>query len=233
MKNKPSFLTREETRNSPKKIAMSCCEANVSPYLFEFSPDIGKEYTPAEILSQRILDSHVLFVLIGKGTERYWIQAWIGFEIGVVKGANASSKPTDCRYYYPQRMVILQNVGEQVDICIPWLNDLILFNFTDENGWGQYKNLVAAMTLQEDTFRRGNQFQENFMKAKIDKCKCNSRYDAWVAIRDAARLDGWRRWLRLTRRCKWISGIRPIQATLTIDCPSCDARVTGDFKQGL
>ena len=206
------------------KIARSSCEASVAPCLFEFSTGVVRESPPSEAITQKILESDVLFVLLSKAVEKFWIQAWIGLEIGIAHGSNTSAKPTDLRYHEPQRIIVLQNIKERLNICIPRLDDLVLFNFTDEEGWEQYKNLVAALTLQGDTFTRGNRFRESFMQARIDGCKCKSQYQAWVAIRDAKRLAG---------PCKRISKTRPAKAELTIDCPSCKATVSSSFTQGL
>ena len=198
-------------------VASSCCDVSVAPYLFEYSHEIKTSDPPAQAIAQQILNSNALIVLASKGIEKPWIQAWIGFEAGIVHGANASAdSQTNRRHHHPQRAITLQSTEGRIEACIPWVDVLILFDFSDDNGWKQYRNLVIALTLYANTFSAGNEFRENYLIAKIRCASCKSVYESWIAIDDIG---------QNTRRVSdW-----PLIVERDIDCPSCECRTTGRF----
>ena len=200
-----------------RAVAQSCCEVSVAPYLFECSLEVATNDSPAKAIAQKILDSDALIMLVSKGIEKHWIQAWIGFETGIVHGANTSANTqSNPRFHHPQRAIVLQSTEGRIDACIPWVDVLVLFDFSDENGWKQYKNLVMALALSDNTFFAGREFRENYLVANIQCTTCKSTYESWLAItnisENAKRISDW-----------------PMKVEMGIDCPSCEEPTTGCF----
>lgn len=222
-------------KNLARDIANAGCKIGVASYLFEYAPNPDGQSTPAESIAEEIVNSDAVFVLLSDAvSEAYWTQSWIGFEIGLARGSDIARAPKDhgsylAKSYFYRKIIVLQDIRQGIKASIPWLDVLVLFDFTDEKGWEQYRNLLWVIALKDaplEFFQRGNQFRSRFMVASI-KCnngKCRSEYEAWIAIRDARKIRGIYR---------AITGQPVIHAEYTLECPSCDERITSCFRQGL
>ena len=216
-----------------RKIAEEGCKIGITSYLYELSPESLAKSPPAETIERQIIASGVVFVLLSESmSEAYWTQAWIGFEIGVARGV---FRLPETLSIYRNRIVVLQDINQGIKVSIPQLDVVFLFDFNNQAGWDQYKDMTWVLTLKENSsmesglafFQKGNEFQESTMKAnvKCDNVGCKSEYEAWIAIEDAGKLG---------------KALNPVptalpryQAECTIECPSCDQVVTRIFTQML
>ena len=115
------------------RLRQVCCEVGVAPYLYEFSPEYNSNASPADNLSMEIMTSKVLFVLLGASISKvYWTQAWIGFEVGIFK---ALKDPIGNLEY----TFVLQDIRQDIAVCVPTLDILFLFDFTSDISWDQYR----------------------------------------------------------------------------------------------
>ena len=206
-----------------KKLKCACCKAGVAPFLYELSPEHRIKAPPAKVLADKIAESEILFVLLGDEVSgKYWTQAWIGFEVGIFAGLG--NDPSNLKY-----VMAIQDIRQGIEVSVPMLNVLFLFDFTSELGWEQYEGLVASaarVSGSSEFYRVANKFRSATLKANV-KCgnlKCRSEYEAWIAKRDACLLG---KGLNLL-----VSGSEMI-AECIIECPSCDQMVTRCFRQML
>ena len=203
------------------KVKQACCEVGVAPYLFEFSPEYLSKTSPAEVLAGRVATSDFLFVVLGPSvSEKFWIQAWIGFEIGVSTGVAIESNST-------RTVIVLQDIRQGIDVSIPMLDEFFLFDFYSDEGWDQYKDLVlvlANLRSSVEFYKAANRFRGETLSAQVKCANCKSEYEAWIAKDDVGKLG---------------KGFNPIKcspelhAECTIECPSCEKMVTRYFRQIL
>ena len=203
------------------KVKQACCEVGVAPYLFEFSPEYLSKTSPAEVLAGRVATSDFLFVVLGPSvSKKFWIQAWIGFEIGVSKGVAIESNS-------PRTVIVLQDVYQGIEVTVPICNVLFLFDFASNDGWNQYQGLVsvlAGLGSPLEFYKTANKFRQSTLATKVKCENCKSGYEAWIAKDDAHKLG---------------YGYNPLKenpellAECTIECPSCAGMVTRCFIQML
>lgn len=128
-----------------KEIAKACCNAEVTPYLFEFSPDFSNPKIPADTLSQRVNESNILFVLLGDQVSKaFWTQAWIGFEIGVARGIDVAENRTNWQNYSGKRVIAVQDIHQGIEVSVPRLNALLLFNFNSKKMRNEFEDAIYA-----------------------------------------------------------------------------------------
>ena len=216
-------------------IADKGCEIGIASYLFEFSPDTGGQIPPAEVLAQRVAESDAVFVLLGECVSKaFWTQAWIGFEIGVARGAEinfdeTSMEEMERQTYGPlNKVIVLQDIRQGIEVCVPSLDAILLLDVNLNDSWNEYSNMAWIITRLslEEFFSRGNDFQQNVLKANV-RCgnvKCKSEYEAWIPISDAGKVG---------EGCNPISNCPIVRAECTFECPSCDQMVTRVFSQML
>ena len=217
-----------------KTIAKKSCEIGIAPYLFEFDSKSKTQSPPAEVIAKEIVASNTVFVLLSESMSKaYWTQAWVGYETGVMYGAdialyNQSYGDYMDSSYFRRKIVVAQDIHQGIKVSVPRLDALVLFDFTNEGSWEQYQNILAVVNLIDtpDFYKIGNQFRPNFMKASIkcDNDKCRNEYEAWVAIKDAANLGNNYELIAMEPR---------IHVKYRIQCPSCGETVTRCFEQGL
>ncbi len=53
-------------------------------------------------------------------------QAWIGYEIGVSKGADRATGKLKQEEYFAQRIVVVEDVPQAVEVCVPYLHLLCM-----------------------------------------------------------------------------------------------------------
>ena len=230
-----------------RSIAKACCNAEVAPYLFEFSPDFSSLDIPADTLSERVRESNILFVLLGEQVSRaFWTQAWIGFEIGVARGMDIESNREIWNGYFGTRVIAVQDIRQGIEVSVPRLDALLLFDFNSDETWNEFEDAVRFLTPLDDNqrsvrtvnydnpepiegpsiqeFHYGNKFRQSIIKANVICKNCKNQYEIWVAIQDVEKLG---------------MGFNPIndapvvQAECTVECPSCDKMVTQIFTQNL
>ena len=216
-----------------KTIADIGCTIDVASYLFEFSSEAESMSPHSEDIAEKVVQSDILFVILGEGVSaEYGTQAWIGYEVGVYRGADTASDGTSVEDLYPDRtnkIIAIQDIRQGIKVSVPSLDAILLFDFSADERWEQYKRMAWVMTglgNLGEFFREGNQFQREFMKANV-KCtyrKCKGEYETWIGIQDANKLG---------KRINLICQNPIIQAECTIECPSCDQMVTRVFTQML
>ena len=215
-----------------KSIRKACCASKVAPYLYEFSDEFSASNVPADILAKKVEESEFIFVVLGDSVSKaYWTQAWIGFEIGVAVGVNNATemKCTETPKYFSRRIVVIQDVRQRIEVSVPRLDALFLFDFDSTARWNELQNAVRVLAVlpktessMYDTFSSGNKIQQSLMNANVKCENCKSEYEAWITIEDAPKLrKAFNGWLPNT------------QAECTIECPSCDKMVTRVFRQAL
>ena len=222
--NKQAFVSHAARDTAiASRLSHACCKAGIAPFLYELSPEHRIKAPPAKVLADKIAESEMLFVLLGDEVSgKYWTQAWIGFEVGIFAGLG--NDPSNLKY-----VMAIQDVRQGIEVSVPMLNVLFLFDFTSELGWEQYEGLVvsaARVSGSGEFYRVANKFRSATLKANV-KCqnqKCRSEYEAWIAKHDARLLGKGFNLL--------VDGIEMI-AECTIECPSCDKMVTRCFRQML
>ena len=228
-------------------IAKASCNAEVAPYLFEFSSDFSASNMPADILGKRVRESNILFVLLGDSVSKaFWTQAWIGYEIGVARGIDIAEDRTNWHGYSGTRVIGVQDIHQGIEVSVPRLDALLLFDFNSNEMWNEFEDAIRFLTPEDDCnrpikkwnydcpppiempsvqdFAYGNKFRQSVIKANVLCKNCKSQYEAWIAIQDLEKLG---------------MGFNPIndapvvQAECTVECPSCDKMVTQVFTQML
>ena len=209
-------------------VRRACCEVKIASFLFEFSPESETKTPPAEVISREIARSELTFVLLGESVSgKFWTQAWIGFEIGVSIGIDVATNSLD---FNSKKVIVLQDIRQGIEVTVPRLDALFLFDFESEEGWINYRVLVQFLTRTGPSlefFKAGNKFREHVMKAEVE-CGyqgCKSRYVAWIAIDDAPSLP-----VPITIIAN-DEGL--FEATCTIECPSCFKTIARTFVQML
>ena len=214
-----------------KRVAEACCGIGVCSYLFEFRPEFNTQAPPASAIAEQVAASDAVFVLLGQSvSDKFWTQAWIGYEIGVFTGVELATGPLGQGGYGPKKVVVIQDVRQGIKVTVPRLDALFLFDFASDRGWEKYQGLVLVLTGIGESiefFMASNRFRKYAMQARV-KCKnssCKSEYEAWVAIEDAD---------KLTNPRLPVNGPgRPFMAECTIECPSCERTVSRRFTQML
>lgn len=226
---KQAFISHaRKDRELAEKVRHACCEVSITSFLFEFSSESETQNPPAEVISREIARSELTFVVLGESvSSKFWTQAWIGFEIGVSKGIDIARESTG---YDSKKVIVLQDIRQGIEVTVPSLDALFLFDFESAKGWTNYRGLVQFLTragTSLEFFSAGNRFREYVMKAEV-KCGnegCKSKYVCWIAIDDAPTLPV------LMDIDANDEGL--FEATCTIECPSCFKTVTSSFVQML
>ena len=239
---KQAFISHAKKDNLPaQQTASACCNAGVAPYLYEKIPNSSALGSPAGVIPEAVVESDLFILILGKAVSKaYWTQSWLGFEAGVSRGADIASYNQDYgpymnKSYFYKRPIVFQDIRQSIKGSIPQLDVLVLLDFHSRSSWEQIGNLIAVMALQGDILKKGKEFRQHFLETFIEcsNNSCKSKYDAWVSIGDVEKLGNRCKWIKTSRRYQWISKTRPIEAELTIECPSCDANLTRSFRQGL
>ena len=213
------------------KVRLACCKVKVASYLFEFRPTSETQTPPAEVIAEEVAKSDLTFVLLGESvSDRFWTQAWIGFEIGVSKGIDIATDAARFGSYNTKKVIVLQDVHQAIEVTVPRLDALFLFDFESTEGWVKYQGLVQFLTRTGNSLqanKAANRFREYVMKADV-KCEnesCESKYVAWIAIEDADKLK--------VPFAPIANATPPYSAICTIECPSCEETVTNSFVKML
>ena len=229
---KQAFISHaSKDKGIVEKIRKACCASKVAPYLYEFSDEFSASNVPADILAKKVEESEFIFVVLGDSVSKaYWTQAWIGFEIGVAVGVNNATemKCTETPKYFSRRIVVIQDVRQGIEVSIPRLDALFLFDFDSPDGWNEYEGMVSVLSRIPELntfFKIGKRFQQSTMKANVKCGYCKSQYEAWITIEDAPKLG--------MAFNGWLPNTQGYLAECTIECPSCDKMVTRVFRQAL
>ena len=130
--------------------------------------------------------------------------------------------PSNLKY-----VIAIQDIRQGIEVSVPMLDVLFLFDFTSDVSWEQYKGLVVVAARESNSsvfYEEAKNFRKGTLKANV-KCenqKCRSEYEAWIAKHDARLLGKGFNLL--------VDGIEMI-AECTIECPSCDEWITRCFMQ--
>ena len=229
---KQAFVSHaQKDKELAEKVRQACCGVNVFAYLFEFSPGSATQTPPAEVIAKEVAKSDLTIVLLGESVSgKFWTQAWIGFEIGVSKGIDIATDAVRYGSYNSKKVIVLQDIHQGIEVTVPRLDALFLFDFESAEGWTNYQGLVQFLTLTGNSlevYKAGNNFREYVMNADV-KCEnesCESKYETWIAIEDADKLR--------VPFTPIANAKPPFSARCTIECPSCDKTVVRSFVKML
>ena len=151
----------------------ACCRAGVAPYLFEFSREFSQpNIDVARTIADEIKDSEFFLVLLSPSVSNAsWTQAWIGFEIGVYIGTESRSGQATGPNYFPPNIFVIQDIRQEVDVAVPRVDVLLLFDFESGSGWTYLRDLIRFMILERSDdsygfFSLGNELRQQALSAK-------------------------------------------------------------------
>ena len=160
----------------------------------------------------------MLFILLGDSISKaYWTQAWIGFEVGIFKVlADLDTSP--------KYVIALQDIRQGIDVCIPKLDSLFLFDIDSKAGWDRFKDLVIVLGKLKQFYQAASGFRTAALKADVKCDNCRSQYEAWIAKSDVCQLGKGLNQFRIGQQFIY---------ECTIKCPSCGKMVTRCFTPML
>ena len=226
-----------------RRIAKSCCDGGVAPYLFEFTPEsFAPSIDNAEVIANEVHKSDIVLLLLGPHISRFWTQAWIGFEIGVSLGADVATNRTVYNGYFSKKVFVLQDIRQGIDASVPRLDALLLFNFSSTESWGTFQRAIGVLT---DKYLNSNEVKP-WSYERLDS-STQTASDEINFLDDFSQLNAFRQsimtgraicgnptcnsnydvWLMtddtglLNNEVAWVNDY---QATCSIECPSCDNR---------
>ena len=220
-----------------KEAARVCCAAQVTPYLFEYSVEFSQPAIDnARTIAEEINNSDFFLVLLSPSMSKaFWTQAWIGFEIGVSIGAAIASNETS--NYFTGRIIVLQDIHQDIKVSVPRVDDLFLFDFSQT--WDDIQGLLVFMSAymaesNGEFFRRGNELRERMMTGRIT-CgneTCKGSYEVVMPVKDTEQL-GFKIWWNKVqfKRMQWVE--KGLQAKATLKCPSCGEKVNCHLTRSL
>ena len=220
-----------------KEAARACCAAQVKPYLFEYSAEFSKPAIDnARAIASEINNSEIFLVVLSPSMSgAFWTQAWIGFEIGVSIGVAIASKGAS--NYFTGRIVVLQDIQQAIEVSVPRVDDLFLFDFG--RTWDDIQDLLAFVSAymskpNGEFYRRGNNLRDRMMTGSVacanDKCK--GCYEVVMPVKDTEHLESkvWCNDISL-KRLQWIE--KGLHAKSTLKCPSCGEKVDCELTRSL
>jgi len=214
-------------------IATACCQAATAPFLFEYSESALNETSQkepiADKISTEVLKSRVQFVLLGPEVSQFWTQAWIGYEIGVSRGADRGTGKLVQQEYFARKIVAIEDVSQSINACVPYLHALLLFDYKNHTRWQEFEDLVRFLADTTPTtlgfYKAGNRFRGKLLTASNTKCpnsNCGSApYDVLVFNEDFSKLAS----------ATWVDD--NIRATAKIKCPSCSTSFDIELVRAL
>jgi hypothetical protein len=229
--NKQVFISHSRSdKELAESIASACCTGSAFPYLFEFelekhSAALGSAVFSDEIATE-IRNSCLHLVLLGPGlSSKFWTQAWIGYEVGIRRGLDLATKMlNECGEYFACRVLVVKDVKQDVEVCVPYLHALLLLDFAERMRWQQLGDFVRffADTLPgkpeetlSDFFATGHRVESRLLRTngriKCSNSKCGSTYELWLFKDDLCKLPG----------AVW-SGDNGI---CQVKCPSCPDKI--------
>ena len=215
-----------------KEAAKACCAAQVTPYLFEYSAEFSQPAIDnARTIADEINSSDIFLVVLSPSvSEAFWTQAWIGFEIGVSIGADIATHDLERRNYLSSRIIVLQDIYQEINVSVPRIVVLSLFDFS--RTWDDTQDLLKFMSayISEPSgkvFQLGNRLRQRMMtgRATCENETCKGDYDVVMPTKDTGLLEFkvWCNDLRL-QRLRWIE--KGFQAECTLKCPSCVSKTS-------
>ena len=220
-----------------KEAAKACCASQVTPCLFEYSAEFSQPAIDnARTIANEINNSDIFLVVLSPAVSKaFWTQAWIGFEIGVSIGAAIASNRTS--NYFTSRIIILQDIQQDIKVSVPRIDVLFLFDF--DGTWEGTQDLLKFISAyisepSSQVFHLGNRLRQRMMTgtATCGNGTCKSVYDIVMPIKDAGQLGFRIWWNRIQfKRIKWIE--KGLQAKCTLKCPSCGQKVTCELTRSL
>lgn len=232
---KQAFISHaSKDKEIVERIGKACCDGEVAPYIYEWSPDISAPTTTADTLATKINESELILVVPSKSMSgAYGTQAWIGFEIGVIVGINVATRPKGMQPldYFDKKIIVLQDIRQGVQVAIPRLRAISIFDFDSADSWKAASDAIrfwAEIPQLDEVFRLGNKNQQAQMMAyiKCENSKCKSAYEARITIADSSKL-------RKGYNLIYDPYVLRFKAECTIECPSCDQMVTGTFMRAM
>ena len=218
-----------------KEAARVCCAAQVKPYRFEDSAEFSMPAIDnARTIAEEIINSDIFLVVLSPSvSEAFWTQAWIGFEIGVSIGVAIASKgPSN---YFTGRIVVLQDIQQDIEVSVPRVDDLFLFDFGQP--WNDIQALIEFISVymsrpDGEVYRRGNSLRERMMTGRVACAneKCKGSYEVVMPVKDTELLESkvWCNDIRF-RRLQWIA--KGLRAESILKCPSCGKRVSCELTR--
>jgi len=216
-------------------IAHACCRGGAFPFLFERERPPPNGLAPEEPIADKvateIIRSRVQFVLLGpEVSKKFWTQAWIGYEIGVSRGADRAVGKLKQEEYFAKRIVVIEDTPQAVEVCVPYLHALLLFDYSNPTRWQEFEDLVRFLADTTPTslefYKAGNRWRSRLLttrsKVHCSNLNCGSApYDVWVFKEDAGSFTS------------PSSGEDNRKAIATIKCPSCSTEISIELRPAL
>ncbi len=222
-----------------REIAKSCCAAQITPYLFEYSAEFSQSnIDKARTIANEINNSDIFLVVLGPSVSNaYWTQAWIGFEIGVSIGVDLASDKTRERDYFSSKIFVLRDIHQEIKVSVPRVDVLFLYDFSQS--WDDIRDLLTFMSAYisasgAQVFQLGNALRQRIMtgKAKCENATCEGDYDVVIPFNSARALESWEQCNdKEFKKLQWIK--KEFQAKFNLSCPSCGKKVHCEISRSL
>lgn len=213
-------------------IAAACCQGEARPFLFERERISDNTAPIADTIAAEIINSAIQFILLGpEVSNKPWTQAWIGYEIGISRGADRGEGKLISEEYFARKLIVIEDIEQSIQVCVPYLHVLLLFDYNNQKRWQELEDLVRffADTIPTSAtspfYKAGNRLRSKLLITKNIKCSnqnCGSApYEVWVFKEDISKLPSgiWNNDTRI--------------ATAKIKCPSCPAENNIELRPAL
>lgn len=234
--NEQAFISHaRRDEQLAKHISNACCQGGAAPFLFEreqaLLDALVREEPTADRIAAEIIRSRVQFVLLGpEVSEKFWTQAWIGYEIGVSRGIDRASGKLKQEEYFARRIVVVEDVPQAIKVCVPYLHVLLLFDYNDQTRWQEFEDLVRFLADTTPTslefYKAGNRWRSRLLTTggniHCSNPNCGSApYEVWVFKEDVGKFIS----------ASWDEDNR--KAIATIKCPSCSTEINIQLRPAL
>ena len=220
-----------------KEAAKACCAALVTPYVFEYSAEFSQPAIDnARTIANEINNSDIFLVVLSPSMSgAFWTQAWIGFEIGVSIGAAIASTGTS--NYFTGRIIVLQDIQQDIRVSVPRVDLLFLFDF--DRTWDDIQDLLVFISAymseaNSEVFHDGNKLRARMMTGRV-ACgneTCKSSYEVVMPVKDTEHLGFKIWWNKIqVKRMRWVE--KNLHARFILKCPSCGEKVTCELTRSL
>ena len=232
--NRQAFISHaRKDEQLAQHIATACCQASAAPFLFEReqppSDTLAQKQAIADRIAAEVIRSHVQFVLLGpEVSEKFWTQAWIGYEIGASRGADMDTILQHGEYF-TRKIVVVEDIPQAGRVCVPYLHVLLLFDYNNQTRWQEFENLVRFLADTTPTslefYKAGNRWRIRLLTTGCICCpnlNCGSApYEVWIFKDDIGKITS----ARVAEENR--------EVTATIKCPSCSTVINIELRPAL
>ncbi len=211
-----------------RQTAEAFCEAGVFPFLFEYSVDyFNPTIDNSDTITSEVKKSDLFVVVLSPAmSNAYWTQAWIGFEIGALMGADIDLKKTSQSNFFSKTIIVLQDIQQGIKATLPRVNVLFLVDFV--KSWHEVSAMVAFLSviqlMKPTVYQLGNSLRQRVMtgRAICRNESCKADFHVLMPVKDAERLEFNIHWVQKGHK-----------ALYSLECPSCDRRIPTTLELSL